>query len=1017
MKTHRTSFLLFFIAVLVAAVPAVGQWSADSTVNLAITNLSSNQYNPMIASDGAGGAIITWYDYRGTDADIYAQRVNAAGVPQWSPNGVLICGATNTQYAPSIVSDGAGGAIITWDDYRSGTTYDIYAQKVNASGLVQWTSNGVAVCTAGNNQYSPLIVSDGSGGAIIGWYDYRNNSDADVYAQRINSNGSPQWITDGVAVCALSGYQILTDIVADGSGGAILAWYDNRNGTDYDIYAQRLNSSGGAQWTANGLLICGGPPYGKNQYSPLVTTDGSGGAIVTWYDYRNDTAKGYAQRVNSSGSVQWATNGVALCSGPSTQIPQDVTSDGAGGAVIIWYDYRNGVDADVYCQRVNSNGTLAWSTSGVAIVAAANYQFPTYRTSLSDGSGGVILPWMDRRDGTNYHIYAQHITGSGTPAWTANGVVLCAAPNSQANPVIVASTPGNAIVAWNDTRGGTYTNVYAQFLSSSGKRLPPPSVTSTPPATAPVGQTLIVNASVTVTSPFISAAMYYRKGGDASFFSTLMYGSGSAYQDSIPANSVTAKGLEYYLVVTDSIGNVTRVPSSGILSIQTTVGSAGLAADAAQPGGSDATAYRLVSIPLNATNKSASTILPAVLGGYDNSKWRFFELKVDQTYGEFPGTITMDPGKAFFLIVKDGGKTLNTGAGKSVRTDQIYSVVLNPGWTFVGDPFDFAVPLAKLSTKSGSALDARTYAGSWAAASGSVQPFLGYAVANGHPTADTLFIDPQITPASAPAPATVPSVEKQTLNWAIAVQAQCEAATQNDVLVGVSAAASNGLDALDRPQAPLIGEYVTVYVPHPEWGSVFKNFTTDIHGEMQDGSVWQFEVKSNIRDKVTLTFKDVNTVPANFQVWLVDNVLKTATNLRQSAVASFLNGDVSQPHPMMLIVGTESYVSQNLSANGALPVTYALDQNFPNPFNPVTTIRYALPEASHVTLTVFDLLGREVRKLVNGDQPQGYQAVQFDAGNLASGIYYYRLTADDPAAGGSSGMHRFVETKKLLVVK
>ena len=88
------------------------------------------------------------------------------------------------------------------------------------------------------------------------------------------------------------------------------------------------------------------------------------------------------------------------------------------------------------------------------------------------------------------------------------------------------------------------------------------------------------------------------------------------------------------------------------------------------------------------------------------------------------------------------------------------------------------------------------------------------------------------------------------------------------------------------------------------------------------------------------------------------------------------------------------------------PEAYALMQSYPNPFNPSTTIRYALPVRSHVTLTVFNTLGQAVAELVNGDIDAGYHEVKFDARNLASGVYYYRLTAGD-----------FVEARKLSLVK
>jgi hypothetical protein len=89
-----------------------------------------------------------------------------------------------------------------------------------------------------------------------------------------------------------------------------------------------------------------------------------------------------------------------------------------------------------------------------------------------------------------------------------------------------------------------------------------------------------------------------------------------------------------------------------------------------------------------------------------------------------------------------------------------------------------------------------------------------------------------------------------------------------------------------------------------------------------------------------------------------------------------------------------------------LPKSLALEQNYPNPFNPSTTIRYALPQRSPVTLMIYNTLGQNVATLANGEIEAGYHEVKFDAPGLASGVYFYRLTAGT-----------FVETKKLLLVR
>jgi hypothetical protein len=92
--------------------------------------------------------------------------------------------------------------------------------------------------------------------------------------------------------------------------------------------------------------------------------------------------------------------------------------------------------------------------------------------------------------------------------------------------------------------------------------------------------------------------------------------------------------------------------------------------------------------------------------------------------------------------------------------------------------------------------------------------------------------------------------------------------------------------------------------------------------------------------------------------------------------------------------------------NYSPPTDYKLEQNFPNPFNPVTTIQYQLPVEVKVTLKVYDILGAEVTTLVNEIQQAGYKQVRFNASTLASGVYVYRLAAGN-----------YISIKKMMVIK
>jgi hypothetical protein len=101
-----------------------------------------------------------------------------------------------------------------------------------------------------------------------------------------------------------------------------------------------------------------------------------------------------------------------------------------------------------------------------------------------------------------------------------------------------------------------------------------------------------------------------------------------------------------------------------------------------------------------------------------------------------------------------------------------------------------------------------------------------------------------------------------------------------------------------------------------------------------------------------------------------------------------------------------SVLTTGLADANEIPIEHMLHQAYPNPFNPSTTIRYGLPARTHVTLAVFNMLGQHVAMLVEVEQEAGYHEVKFDARNLPSGVYFYRIQA-----------WSYVKTKRLLLLK
>jgi hypothetical protein len=306
-----------------------------------------------------------------------------------------------------MISDGSGGAIVFWMDIDTNDNSKIIAaQKIDNTGTVQWTANGVAMMTNTISGFLSYIgaTSDGNSGAIVQW-----TYGSSIYAQRVDSSGTVQWGANGATVATstdtIDNYA-QTAIVNDNNGGAILTWIDRRSGTK-QVYTQRVNSSGTPQWTVNGKALTSTP--GLNTYSAYLTSDQNGGAIIAWANDQNSNGKSeiYAERLDGAGTDQWAGGVVKVKDEDSyDQGVDNINSDGAGGAYISIYSY----DGDLYLKKINADGTSTWPTTGLAVATGDGDQFFSY--VLPDASDGLYMFWLDDRDfqDGSYDVYGQHFS-------------------------------------------------------------------------------------------------------------------------------------------------------------------------------------------------------------------------------------------------------------------------------------------------------------------------------------------------------------------------------------------------------------------------------------------------------------------------------------------------------------------------------------------------------------------------------------------------------------------------------
>ena len=316
--------------------------------------------------DGAGGAIVAWSDGRGgVGTDLYAQHVDTTGAVRWGATGLAVSTAASNQFEPAMAPDGAGGAIVAWSDLRNGSDADLYAQHLSAAGAVLWATDGIAVSAGSGDQTNATIATDGLGGAIVAWSDARTGQ-FDLFAQHLTGQGVTLWAVNGVAVCTAAGDQFSPVAVSDGLGGAYVTWIDSRTG-EGDLHTQELSADGVGlldadnvnvfsahatslaslfaqnravpvfcdQWTSNRFhVLVGTAPdvnvtqAGGDQQHPAAATDGNGGVLAVWDDSRSGVTHIYAQRVDRYGFVGDASpviTGIA-----------DVPGDQGGMVTVTW---------------------------------------------------------------------------------------------------------------------------------------------------------------------------------------------------------------------------------------------------------------------------------------------------------------------------------------------------------------------------------------------------------------------------------------------------------------------------------------------------------------------------------------------------------------------------------------------------------------------------------------------------------------------------------------------------------
>jgi len=535
---------------------------------------------------------------------------------------------------------------------------------------------------------------------------------------------------------------------------------------------------------------------------------------------------------------------------------------------------------------------------------------------------------------------------------------------------------------------------------------------------APIaGENLTVTATPSENFKPTTYLLYYRNAGETEWQSIGSETSGDSLNFTIPSDSISYRGIEYYIQLSDGQNVVTYPPDNPQTNparIQVTVDRQEAPIDLKPM------KYKMISVPILLDTTNIWSVLGDDYDDYNIKHWRllrwqtwedstgYFEYISQDSLHTYEIDSSFTPGNAFWLITRNGEKFRVTN-GLSIKSSEPFYYTLQPGWNQVANPFAFPVAVEMISNRD--SLESPVYydGTEYKYEQTILYPWEGYFVFNTSTEPVTISIPP-IEASSRGLPKTKNRFETVSEDgYLLQLSAKMPDTklvdTQN--YVGFSPRALDIKDKFDLSEAPPIGDYLQVSIIEGE-----DRFASNFKSISEPGQQWDLEIGISefIKKPIEFTLIESGKLPDNFKLFVLDKDYFSSIPIENNKFMLEINKEFPT-RKLKLIIGTKEFAQQHNEDIPLQPIEYQLKQNFPNPFNAETTIQYQLGKRTPVVLSIYDILGRKVRTVINERQTTGYHSIRWDGLNksktqVASGLYFYRIEAGD-----------FLDTKKLLLVR
>jgi hypothetical protein len=501
------------------------------------------------------------------------------------------------------------------------------------------------------------------------------------------------------------------------------------------------------------------------------------------------------------------------------------------------------------------------------------------------------------------------------------------------------------------------------------------------------GSSINFSASFQDDSGVKSAKVEYRsteKGG--SFIPVDLTLSSGNWTKSVSSSEAGDLGIEYKFTATDNKGNISA--TTALFSSRPQVTSTGTALGLSMPllaSGTEESSYRIFSIPLDLDGKSLNDIFSDDLGAYDKTKWRVFRYQNGVT-SELNGTSQVNPGWGYWLIVKDGSVTLDTGPGKIVKatSDDPFQIDLVAGYNQIGNPYMFNLLWDDVKAANPTVGNLLVYNGTGYSESTSLKKFEGGFINVAQPvklkfpvvknaSANSGRIKDEISPSRN-------AIDQHS--WEVYLTLEHGALSNRISGFGMNKNASLGFDVYDLFSAPRLSNYLELN--HREQLNAFHYSKMII--PTADEHAWTFEVQSNQVDPATSLTWDNSYFGSNEKVLMLwDEKLHYAIDMRKVTRYDF---DKNVSRSFKVLFGGRSFVDNQMETNGLI-----FHAPYPNPSNDAVTISYTVPQdnTEKVSIDIFDMIGRQF-SVIKDQSTAGYNEVLWNEGKLhPAGVYLVQI--------------------------